>query len=42
MNDDNDFTWMGVIFLVAKFFGVIALVLIPIYLVYKLIKWLFD
>jgi flagellar biogenesis protein FliO len=42
MDDDHDFTFLGLAFLLAKLFGLIALVVIPIYVVYKIIKWLFD
>ena len=42
MDDKRDFVFLGEAFLLAKLFGVIALVVIPIYLVYRFIKWLCD
>jgi hypothetical protein len=40
--EDDDITWMGIMFLLLRCLGAIALIGIPIWVVYKFLKWLFD
>ena len=39
--DEDDITWAGIAILLVRCIGLIALIVIPIWLIYKLIKWLF-